>query len=161
MTRRMLYIVLGIVAVIIIIGVVSTILVLPALTAGSSPQAATPTVVVTPTVTATAKAVSPLRQALKQYGTTIKQQIAEGLHLTPQQLKSQLQSGKKLSDIATAQNTSADQLNTLVQNTFNTNLKPAIDSGQITQKQIDKLVSGYEKNQQSLERFLGAGTKAA
>src|SRR6266849_142895 len=55
-------------------------------------------------------------QSLKQYLPGVAGQVAQGLHLTANQLMTQLQSGKSLSDIATTQGVSSTQLQTLVTN---------------------------------------------
>src|SRR6266480_7367111 len=57
-----------------------------------------------------------MMQTLKQYLPAVANQVAQGLHMTVDQLKTQLQSGKSLTDIATAQGVSASQLHTLVIN---------------------------------------------
>src|SRR6516164_7968000 len=49
-------------------------------------------------------------QSLKQCLPTLATQVAQGLHMNAAQLMSQLQSGKSLSDIATAQGVSSTQL---------------------------------------------------
>src|SRR6266567_7187486 len=48
-----------------------------------------------------------LGQFLKKYRSDIANEIAQGLHLSPNQLKTDLKSGKSLSDIATSQHISA------------------------------------------------------
>jgi len=74
----------------------------------------------------------------------------------PAQLTAQLQSGKTLSNIATAQNISSPQLQTIVGNAIQNALKPAIDDGTLTQKQVDKLAKKYQGNPVLLDRLLSA-----
>ena len=103
-----------------------------------------------------------MAQALKQYGPNIKQQIAQGLKLTSTQLTTELRSGKTLSQIATAQGLTSSQLQTLVSNAMQTGLKPAIDSGDLTQTQVDRYIKRLQNNPQQLDRLLGArATKLA
>src|SRR5439155_12678213 len=102
MSKRILYILVGaIVLVLLAIGIcVYTLLptITSAIAANQTPTP-TPTVSATPTHKGNGTA-----KILKQYAPSIKNQIVQGLHLTPDQLTSQLKSGKTLSDIATAQN---------------------------------------------------------
>ena len=154
MSRRILYIIVGLLAVLLILVGISIFVFLPTITAAQTPQT-TPTVVPTrPAVTPT-RTVNPTTKALKQYAPDIKSQIAQGLKLTPEQLTTQLQSGKTLNDIATAQNVSTTQLQTIISNSLQTSLKPAVDNGDITQKQLDNLTKRYEKNPTLLDKLLG------
>src|SRR6266566_8846780 len=79
-------------------------------------------------------------QTLKQYLPAVANQVAQGLHMTVDQLKTQLQSGKSLSDIATAQGVSSPQLHTLVTNTIQTTLNKAVSDGNLTQQQATGLM---------------------
>ncbi len=158
MSKRLLYILIGGIVAIVIVIVAGVVFLIPTLNATSAQQAAaTPT----PATVATSTAIHPLNQALKQYSPDIKNQFAQGLHLTPEQLRTQLKAGKTLNDVATAQGVSSDQLQTIIHDAFTNGLKPAVTGGTITQKQVDGLVKRYQKNPKVLERFLGAGAKAA
>lgn len=151
MERRLVYIIGGaIVAVLVLLGVGAFVF-LPQFTGANTGQATA-----TPVATGTAKAVHKNIYApyLQQYGMNIKTQIAQGLHMTPDQLTTELKSGKTVNDIATAQNVSAPQLQTLIATAFTTNLKPAVDAGALTQKQVDRLVKNMQNNQKSLDNFL-------
>ena len=105
MSKRILYLLVGaIVLVLLAIGIcVYTLLptITSAIAANQTPTP-TPTVSATPTHKGNGAA-----KILKQYAPSIKNQIALGLHLTHDQLTSQLKSSKTLSDIATAQNISS------------------------------------------------------
>ena len=152
MSKRILYILVGaIVLVLLAIGIfVYTLLptITSAIAANQTPTP-TPTVSATPTHKGNGAA-----KILKQYAPGIKNQIAQGLYLTPDQLTSQLKSGKTLSDIATAQNISSTQLQTIVGNAIQNALKPAIDDGTLTQKQVDKLAKKFQANPTLLDRLL-------
>ena len=102
-----------------------------------------------------------LSVAVKRYGLRIKQQIAQALHLTANQLKKQLRSGKTLSAVATAQGVSLDQLTAIVHDAFTNGLEPAVTAGSVKQVQVDNLIKKYQTNEKALEVFLGAGKKAA
>src|SRR6266480_3175751 len=91
---------------------------------------------------------------LKYIKPDLKNHIAQGLHLTPDQLTSQLKSGKTLSDIATAQNISSTQLQTIVGNAIQNALKPAVTEGTLTQKQVDKLTKRFQSNPVLLDHLL-------
>jgi hypothetical protein len=154
MSRRILYIIVGLLAVLLILVGISLFVFIPTLTAAQTTQT-TPTAVPTqPAITPT-RTVNPITKALKQYAPDIKNQIAQGLKLTPEQLTAQLQSGKTLSDVAAAQNVSTTQLQTILSNSLQASLKPAVDSGDITQKQLDNLTKRYEKNPNLLDKLLG------
>lgn len=120
---------------------------------------ATPTPTTTIAAQPTPKPVGPYVQALKQYGPTLKSQIAQGLKLTTKQIATQLKAGKSLSDIATAQGLSATQLQNLIATSLQNSLNPAITSGELTQKQVTVLIKRWEKNPKPLEHLLGARFK--
>ena len=157
MSKRILYILVGaIILVLLAIGICVYTL-LPTITSASASQAATPTP--TPIISATSTPThkgSATAKILKQYAPAIKNQIAQGLHLTPDQLTAQLQSGKTLSNIATAQHISSPQLQTIMGNAIQNALKPAVDNGTLTQKQVDKLAKKYQSNPVLLDRLLSA-----
>lgn len=97
---------------------------------------------------------------LTRYGPTIRQQIAQGLHLTLAQLATQLRSGKTLSAIATAQGVSVSQLQILVTNAFQSGLQPAIANGNLTQQQVNVLIRRMLRQPQVLARFLEVRPRA-
>jgi hypothetical protein len=154
MQRRTLYIIIGAV-VILLIGIGIGIFTLSVITSANVKGAPTPT----PIAATTAKKGNAAAQLLRQYAPDIKTQIAQGLNLTPDQLTTQLQAGKTLSDIAAAQGIPSTQLPTLIQNTLENALKPAVNSGDLTQTQLDRLAKRYAANPALLDRFLGGSTK--
>src|SRR5260221_5817903 len=95
-SRRTLYILMGAIAVILLAIGIGVAVFWPAITSATAGQAVTPTPIVS--VTGTAKPTA--AKILKQYAPDIKNQIAQGLHLTPDQLTTQLQAGETLSDIS-------------------------------------------------------------
>lgn len=95
-------------------------------------------------------------QFLKQYKADIMSQVAQGLSLTPAQLKAQLQSGKSLSDVATAQHVSATQLHTLVTNAVQNDLTKAVSAGTMTQEQANAFSQMLQSHPQFLNRLLNA-----
>jgi polyhydroxyalkanoate synthesis regulator phasin len=97
-------------------------------------------------------------QALKQYLPTAANQVAQGLHLNVDQLKTQLQSGKSLSDIATAQGVSSSQLQTLVTNAIQSAVNKAVSDGNLTQQQATNIMQMVQKNPQALNRLLNGHT---
>ncbi len=152
MSKRTLYIIVGSIVLVIVligVGVFATVSTVASATVN---KISTPTVVAT---TAPAHKGNGIGKVLKQYAPDIKNQIAQGLHLTPDQLTAQLQAGKTLSDIATAQKVSSTQLQTLVGNVVRSELQPAVDDGTLTQKQLDRLVKKYSTNPMLLDHVLG------
>ncbi len=157
MPKRILYILVGAIVLVLLAIGIGVYALLPTITSASASQAATPTP--TPIISATSTPAhkgSATAKLLKQYAPAIKNQIAQGLHLMPAQLTAQLQSGKTLSNIATAQNISSPQLQTIVANAIQNALKPAVDDGTLTQKQVDKLAKKYQSNPVLLDRLLRA-----
>ena len=132
-----------------------------AMNSGANATSATSTSTTTVAPQPTSKSTGPYVQALKQYGASIKNQIAQGLKLTTDQLVTQLQAGKSLSDIATAQGLSATQLQNLIATSLLNGLNPAISSGGLTQKQVTLLIKRWQKNPKPLEHLLGVRLKKA
>ncbi len=93
-------------------------------------------------------------QELRQYLPNIANQVAQGLHLTTDQLKAQLQSGKSLSDIASAQHVSSSQLHTLVTNAIQTAVNKAVSDGNLTQQQATDFMQLLQKHPEFLDRLL-------
>jgi len=125
----------------------------PKLIAGTNSQA----VASTPAANAASKNV--YTPYLAQYRTNIRDQIAQGLHLSTDQLEAQLNAGKTLSEIAVTQGVSASQLQTIVTNAFQSSFQPTVNSGNLTQKQVDTLVKRMLKQPKTLDRFLVVRTK--
>jgi polyhydroxyalkanoate synthesis regulator phasin len=95
-----------------------------------------------------------IMQSLKQYLPSVASQVAQGLHMTAAQLMSQLQSGKSLSDIATAQGVSSTQLQTLVTNAIQSAVNKAVSDGNLTQQQATNIMQMLQKNPGALNRLL-------
>jgi hypothetical protein len=150
MSKRILYILVGAIVLVLLAISICIYTLLPTITSAvAANQKPTPTVPATPTHKGNDAA-----KILKQYAPGIKNQIAQGLYLTPDQLASQLKSGKTLSDIATAQNISSTQLQTIVGNAIQNALKPAVTDGTLTQKQVDKLTKRFQSNPVLLDHLL-------
>ncbi len=99
--------------------------------------------------------------ALKGYLPDIENQVAQGLHLTSAQLMAQLQSGKSLSDIATAQHVTASQLHTIVLNAVQSALNKAVAAGNLTQSQATTFMQELQNHPQVLNHILNAHHKKA
>ena len=152
MARRIGFIISGAIVLVLLLIGGSIFLVLHSL-ANTTSATPTPTTTITPTPTVRA---NPYTQPLKQYAPEIKNQMAQGLKLTPDQLAAQLKAGKTLNTLATAQGLSTTQLQSLIATSLQNSLKPAIDSGDLTQKQVTTLIKRWQKNPKQLERLLGA-----
>jgi polyhydroxyalkanoate synthesis regulator phasin len=93
-------------------------------------------------------------QSLKQYLPTLTAQVAQGLHLNASQLMSQLQSGKSLSDIATAQGVSSTQLQNIVTSAIQSVVNKAVSDGNLTQQQATNIMQKLQKHPAVLNRLL-------
>ena len=151
MTRRILFVIIGALVVVLILVGVGVFVLLPKVTSASSPQAMASATVTTKKTT--------VGSIVKGYVPTIRDQMAQGLHLTSEQLMTDLRSGQTLDQIATTQKVSSTQLTTLISTSITTGLQPAVDAGTLTQKQVDSLVKRYEKNHTTLEKLLSAMPK--
>jgi polyhydroxyalkanoate synthesis regulator phasin len=97
-----------------------------------------------------------IMQSLKQYLPGVATQVAQGLHLNANQLVSQLQSGKSLSDIAKAQGVSSNQLQTIVTNAIQSAANKAVSDGNLTQQQATNIMQKLQKNPAALNHLLNA-----
>ena len=93
-------------------------------------------------------------QSLKQYLPSVASQVAQGLHMNANQLMAQLQSGKSLSDIATAQGVSSTQLQTLVTSAIQSAVNKAVSDGNLTQQQAASIKQMLQKNPAALNHLL-------
>ena len=93
-------------------------------------------------------------QSLKQYLPAVAAQVAQGLHISSTQLTSQLQSGKSLSDIATAQSVSSAQLQTIVTKAIQSAVNKAVSDGNLTQQQATNIMQMLQKNPGAFNRLL-------
>lgn len=79
-------------------------------------------------------------------------QIASALHLLPQEITAQLQSGKSLSDIAIAQGVSNDQLHTIELKAYSSAANTAVKNGDITQSNADAWLKDLSNNPKDLDK---------
>ena len=154
MSKKLLYIIIGAIVLVLIIIGIGVFAVLPSIESANAQQSATPTPIIQPSATPKPKG-SGINKVLKQYTPDIKNQIAQGLHLTSDQLTTDLKGGKTLSTVATAQNVSATQLQTVIANALTSGLQPAVNDGSLTQQQVTKLVKRYQANPALLDHLLG------
>jgi hypothetical protein len=68
----------------------------------------------------------------------VRQQVALGLHLTPEDLSAKLTSGQTILEVAAQQQVSADQLYTIEVNAYIAAHSQLVSEGQITQQQADQ-----------------------
>jgi len=94
-------------------------------------------------------------QALKQYLPKVANQVAQGLHMNVDQLKTQLQAGKSLSAIATAQGVSSSQLQTLVTSAIQNAVNKAVSDGNLTEQQATNFMQMLQSHAGFLDRLLG------
>lgn len=153
MNKRLLYSIIGAIVVVVLAIGIGVFVLLPSITSANTGPTSTPTPTVTATTTPTHKS-NGVAKLVRQYAPTIKTQIAQSLKLTPDQLTTDLKSGKTLSQIATAQNVSASQLQTIESTAVQTSLAPAVTSGTLTQQQVTGVIKRFEKNPTQLDKLL-------
>ncbi len=104
-----------------------------------------------------------VNQFVQKYRSAMENEIASGMHLTTQQLMSQLKSGKSLSQIATAQHVSASQLHTIMTNAIEDALKKAVSAGDLTQDQANSFTQYLQKHPGFVDHLLNGhiGKKVA
>ncbi len=82
---------------------------------------------------------------LQKYMPDLTNQVAQGLHLSADQLQAQLQAGKSLDNIAAAQHVSSSQLQTIETNALQSTLQKAVAAGDLTQQQANQFMQ-YAQN---------------
>jgi polyhydroxyalkanoate synthesis regulator phasin len=95
-------------------------------------------------------------QSLKQYLPAVTTQVASGLKMDASTLMSQLQSGKSLSEIATAHGVSSAQLQTIITNAIQSAVHKAMSDGNLTQQQATNIMQMLQKNPAALNHLLNA-----
>ena len=76
---------------------------------------------------------------------TVKQQIAQGLHLTVDQVTAEVSAGKQIADVARAQGISNTQLHTIELNAYQTAFNQAVQKGTYTQDQANTYMENYRQ----------------
>jgi hypothetical protein len=79
-------------------------------------------------------------------------QIALALHLSPQDITTQLQAGKNLADIAVAQGLTNDQLRSAELQAYTNVANAAVKSGDLTRSDADAWLKDLSNNSQDLEK---------
>ena len=77
--------------------------------------------------------------------TTVRQHIAQGLHLTVNQITSQMAAGKQITDVASAQGISSSQLHTIELNAYQAAFQQAVQNGTYTQDQANTYMENYRQ----------------
>lgn len=95
-----------------------------------------------------------LRSMLKKYAPTLLNQVASGLHLSANQLQSDLQNGQTLTQIAQTQKVSASQLKTVVLNAVKSTLDQAQKAGDITSSQATTFLQFLQKHPAVVKHIL-------
>jgi hypothetical protein len=78
--------------------------------------------------------------------------IANALHLPPQQITLQLKQGRSMTDIAAAQGVSPSQLRNIEMKAMGDILTRAVKSGDIDSQQADQWMRQFQSNPQVLEK---------
>lgn len=153
MKKLTIFIIGGVAVLVIILGLLGFFVVGPLITEASAPTP-TPTPAVTASPSATAKKANPVTAVLKTNAAAIQSQIASDLHLTASQLQQDIRSGQTLSQIATAQNVSATQLQTDEVNAVKPYLDQAVSAGSVKQKQETAYLKRLQTNPDALDNLL-------
>ena len=153
MKKLTIFIIGGVAVLVIILGLLGFFVVGPLITAASAPTP-TPTPTVAASPSATPKKANPITAALKPNAAAIQNQIAQDLHISASQLQQDIKSGQTVSQIATAQNVSATQLQTDEVNAVKPYLDQAVSAGSVTQKQETTYLSHLQKNPDGLDNLL-------
>jgi len=95
---------------------------------------------------------------------TLKQRVAERLHLSVDQITAQVSSGKQIADVAAAQGVSAGQLHAIILDAYQAAFGQAVMDGTYTQAQADQYMSGYRGRTASalngtITAMFGGGTQ--
>ena len=91
---------------------------------------------------------------LQKYMPDLTNQVAQGLHLSADQLQAQLQAGKSLDDIAAAQHVSSSQLQTIETNALQSTLNKAVAAGDLTQQQANQFMQYAQNHPEVVDRLL-------
>ena len=158
MNRTLMIIVGAVAALVILVGIgIGVFLLMPTITGAAGANSPTPTSTAA-TIASNTGTPAPNKKSvseyIRQYGPNVNQQLAQGLKLTPDQLTTQLRSGKTLTQVATDQKITAPQLNTLIATALQSSLQPAVTAGEMTQKQLATLVKHFQKNPDQLGKLL-------
>ena len=92
--------------------------------------------------------------SLRQYRSSIENQVAQGLHLTSAQLTTDLKNGQSLDQIAKAQGVSTSQLRTIMLNAIQSAANQAVKGGNLTQTQASDLMQALQRQPGILDRIL-------
>jgi AraC-like DNA-binding protein len=93
-------------------------------------------------------------QFLAKYRPIMASDVAQGLHLSTNQLVTELKSGKSLNTIATTQHVTSAQLHTIVSNAVHDALNKAVSAGDLTQAQSNSISQFLQKHPQFLDHLL-------
>jgi len=95
-----------------------------------------------------------IRFFLQKYRPDLTNQVAQGLHLSVDQLQAQLKAGKSLDEIAAAQHVSSSQLHTIVMNALQSTLNKAVAAGDLTQQQANQFMQYVQNHPKMVDQLL-------
>ena len=87
-----------------------------------------------------------------KYSSIAQNDIANALHLDPQQISTQLQDGKRMPEIAAAQGVSASQLHNIELKAFSHLFDAEVKSGDMDQRQANEWIQQLQYNPQLLDK---------
>lgn len=91
---------------------------------------------------------------INTYASDITQEVAQGLHLSVDQLRNQLQAGQTLSQIATAQQLTPVQLQTLELHALHDVGQKAVRAGAVPQTHVDQFLQQAQSDNVYLDQII-------
>lgn len=95
---------------------------------------------------------------LRQHLSAIRTQMASNLHTSPEALTKELQGGEDIAQVASNHGISTTQLQQAISDTLHSNLQPEVDSGNLTQQQVDTFIERAQNNPAILTHLLASST---
>jgi hypothetical protein len=93
---------------------------------------------------------------LRQHLSSIRTQMANDLHTSPEALIQELQGGEDIAQVASNHGVSTTQLQQLISDTLHSNLQPEVDNGTLSQQQVDTFIERAQNNPAILTHLLAS-----
>lgn len=93
---------------------------------------------------------------LRQHLSSIRTQMASGLHISPEALTQELQGGEDIAQVASNHGVSTTQLQQVISETLHSNLQPEVDNGTLSQQQVDTFIELAQNNPAILTHLLAS-----
>lgn len=93
---------------------------------------------------------------LRQHLSSIRTQMANDLHTSPEALTQELQGGEDIAQVASNHGVSTTQLQQVISDTLHSNLQPEVDNGTLSQQQVDAFIERAQNNPAILTHLLAS-----